>query len=271
MTVRAALPMYDWPEVGPAVDTFWSLARERLVAAGIEAPVRLTRPDGVDDLWSDRSTVLDQVCSLNPVREGSGTVVPLGTLEYNAPAGLPPCSPGDYYSVIVCRTSDERRHTGDPAAFGGARIAANGTDSQSGYWSLGHHVRLVAAQRPLFGRCMFTGSHRASIRAVAAGSADLAAIDVHSWRLALEYEQAARQLTVVDTTSPTPGVACVTGVAWADRAEVISSCLAGAAEAVAGTPAGRAMRLVGYRARTPDEFGVVTRRVALAAQAPWHV
>jgi len=271
VTVRAALPMYDWPEVGSAVDSFWSLLRGRLVEAGIEVPARLTRSDGRDDLWSDRATVLDQVCSLNPVREGAGTVVPLGTLGYAPPANLPACSPGDYYSVIVCRASDARRHSGSLTAFREAPIVANGTDSQSGYWSLGHHVRHLAGERPLFGRCGFTGSHRASIREIAAGSADLAAIDVHSWRLALEHEPAAHELAVIDTTSPTPGVVCVTGAASADRAGVIDSCLADAAEAMAATAPGRAMGLVGYRRRHPDEFGIVARRVACASRTPWHI
>jgi len=270
VTARAALPMYDWPEVGAALDTFWSLVHRQLRAAGIDAPDRLTRPDGVDDLWSDHSTVVDQVCSLNPVREGAGTVVPLGTLAYVAPDDLPTCPPGDYYSVIVCRTSDARRHGGDVAAFGGARIVANGTDSQSGYWSLGHHVRDRTGARPLFGRCGFSGSHRASIRAVADGMADLAAIDVHSWRLALEHEPAAHELAVIETTSPTPGVVCVTGAASVDRAAVIDACLASAAEAMVGTPAGRAMGLAGYRSREPHEFDVVARRVACASRTPWH-
>lgn len=263
--------MYDWPEVGWAIDRLWSSIRQRLADVGVEAPERLTRQAGVDDLWSDRSTVLDQVCSLNPVREGAGTVVPLGTFEYVAPAGLPACAPGDYYSVIVCRTSDPRRGGGDLTAFRDAPIAANGTDSQSGYWSLGHHVGHLLADGPLFGRCAFTGSHRASIRDVAAGSADLAAIDVHSWRLAVEHEPAANELAVVDATSPTPGVACVTSTAFLRAADRIDACLASAADVVAGTAVGDALGLVGYRRREPGEFDVVARRVADAARAAWHI
>jgi ABC-type phosphate/phosphonate transport system substrate-binding protein len=55
-------------------------------------------------------------------------------------------------------------------------------------------------------RFVETGGHRASIKAVAAGQADLAAIDAVTWELALRHEPAAASLRVIDTTKPTPGL-----------------------------------------------------------------
>ena len=106
--------------------------------------------------------------------------------------------------------------------------------------------------------------------AVAAGAADLAAIDVHSWRLAREHESAARFLDVVATTDPTPGVVCVTGAASAARVEEIGDALAGAAGDVADGVDGAALGIGGYVPRRVDDFAVVADRVAAAAATAWH-
>lgn len=262
--------MYDWPEVAPALDCFWSDVRERLRRDGVHAPDGLTRDADLDELWSDPDVVVDQVCSLNPVREGAGTVVVLGTLDHRPPPDLPGCAPGEYYSVVVCRADDPRRQ-GGVAAFAGAAFAANGTDSQSGYWSLGHHlITTLGPSAPTLGRCELTGSHRASIRCVASGRADLAAIDVHSWRLALRHEPLAAHLAPIATTDPTPGVVCVTGERWAGHAARIRGALAEAADAAAATVSGAELGIAGWVTRTVDDFAVVGERVAAAAAVAWH-
>ena len=126
--------------------------------------------------------------------------------------------------MIVCRDDDPRRPvdgvnvgtgvaTADILRFTGARVAANGTDSQSGYWSLGHFVRNLLATGPSSVTSCSPAPTAIPVRAVADGTADLAAIDVHSWRLACEHEsEATDQLMVIGTTDPTPGVVCV--VSW---------------------------------------------------------
>jgi hypothetical protein len=261
--------MYDWTEVAAPLDRFWASVRERLLDARIDSPRVLFRGTRVREFWRDQEFVLDQVCALNPVREGSGVVVPLGTLHYLAPPGLPVCRPGDYYSVIVCRASDRRREEG-VRAFRGARIAANATYSYSGYSGLGHHVRSLNSDGPFFGACVFTGGHRASIHAVAAGAVDLAAIDVHSWRLALDHEPDAERLVVIDTTAPTPGAACVTSPGFADDAEAIDAALATTAEELATTSVGRSLCIAGYVSRALGDFEVVAERAAVATRSPWH-
>ena len=262
--------MYDWPEVEPALDRFWCGVRDRLRTEGVTAPQALSRGGAPVELWTDADLVVGQVCALNPVREGAGTVVPIGTLHYVAPTGLPACEPGDYYSVIVCRAGDDRGRDADLTRFAGARLAANGTDSHSGYWSLGHHLHGLVGDAPLLGACRFTGSHRASIRSIAAGEADLAAIDVHSWRLALEHEPAASSLAVIGTTTAAPGVVCITGAASAIHADVIASALADASTDLSGADA-EALQLAGFRRRDSASFDVVAQRAALAAQRPWHL
>ncbi len=148
---------------------------------------------------------------------------------------------------------------------------SNGTDSQSGYWSLGHHVRGRIADRPLFGPTLFTGSHRAAIQAVADGRADLAAIDVHSWRLAVDYEPASEELAIIDTTEPTPGVVCVTAWERSHLRDLLNDAIAAAVDRLAGTDAAAALHISGYRRRTLPDFHVVSSRVADTTNGPpWH-
>lgn len=269
-TPVAGLPMYDWPEVADHVDTLWLTIRRELARRGIAAPARLKRPEHIEKLWRDPAMIVGQVCALNPVRDGLGEVEPLGTIAYAPPAGLPDPEPGVYYSVIVCRRADVPAAGSGLAEFRGARIASNGTDSHSGYWSLGHHVRELAADGPLFGDAIFTGSHRGSVQALSAGTADLAAIDVHSWRLAQAYEPAAADLAVITTTDPTVGVTCATAWEHAARRDTLNDAIGAAVERVIGTPTAAALAITGYRRRTLADFHVVADRVRVAARHPWH-
>lgn len=277
----AGLPMYDWPEVAPALDRLWEAVADAAPRAIRHLlPRSLTRYRHVTALWRDPAMILGQVCSLNPVRDGLGETEVVGTIAYEPPPGLPAIPPGSYYSVIVCRADDERRSPlghgvgGDALArWRGATVAANGTDSQSGYWSLGHYARAHTSDGPLFGHVMFTGAHRDSVAAVARGAADLAAIDVHSWRLALEHEPSAAALDVIGTTEPTPGVVCV--VAWelaAHRDDLDRALRTGVDEYVRRASAGGAdpLHVVGYRTRSLAEFRVVAEQVEAAAHRPWH-
>ncbi len=274
--------MYDWPEVADALDDLWTHIADAGRAMGLAMPSRLVRRADLVSLWSDPTMLLGQVCSLNPVRDGLGETEVVGTLVYDAPADLPQPEPGSYYSVIVCRRDDPRRPSGncdlgsgvataDVERFAGARVAANGTDSQSGYWSLGHFVRDLVADGPIFGDVLFTGAHRDSVNAVADGTADLAAIDVHSWRLAREYERdATEQLAVIGTTAPTPGVVCVVSWELKNHRPALDAALHEAVAGFVGTPAAERLHLSGYRSRRLEEFQIVADQVESAGHHPWH-
>ncbi len=287
----ADLPMYDWPEVADALDDLWKPIVEASHRLGLDAPASLARRDDLVSIWTDPSMLLGQVCSLNPVRDGLGETEVIGTIEYDPPPDLPQPDPGSYYSVIVCRNDDPRRPVGRASGgsggsggsvgtgtarrnilrFAGARVAANGTDSQSGYWSLGHFVRHLLDDGPIFGDVVFTGVHRDSVRAVADGTVDLAAIDVHSWLLACEYEpEAAGRLAVIGTTDPTPGVVCVVSWELKDHRADLDRALHDAMSRFVGTPAAARLHISGYRSRRLDEFQVVADQVEDAGRHPWH-
>lgn len=222
MTAVAALPMYDWPEVAAATDALWSAIRGRLADAGVPAPATLTRDRGLTEVWTDPALVLGQTCGLPLVQTLAGRVAVVGALDY----GLPGCAPGWYRSVVVARADDPRARLAD---FRGARLAINGTDSQSGWGSILHHAAPLAVDGAFLGGVVETGAHRASVAAVAGGEADLAAIDAVSWSLAQRFVPAAARLKALFLTDPTPGLPLITarGTDVAPHRRAIAGAVAG--------------------------------------------
>ncbi len=181
--------MYDWPEVRGATDALWARMREALADRGLPAPLALSRDA---PHWENPDLALGQACAL-PYRQRLHACT---TLIGAPDLSLDGCAPGQYRSALVARADDPRE--GAPG-FRGARFAFNEIGSQSGW------AALVAGLGPLDPRDgLETGGHRASVCAVAAGHAEVAAIDAASWRLASAWEPAARALRVVGWTRPTP-------------------------------------------------------------------
>ena len=278
--------MYDWPEVADDLDVLWALVVGAAGERGVVLPDRLSRAPH-DVLWRDPGLVVGQVCALNPARDGLGRTVVIGSLALEPPPGLPDPGPGTYYSVVVARADDARlasaragaphevlgvgRASAAVTRFAGARVAATATDSQSGYWSLGGFVHHLTERGPLFGEALMTGAHRASVAAVAEGRADLAAIDVHSWRLACEHEPAlTSRLAVVGLTEPTAGIVCVTSTEHARHRAALDAALADAVGRYTATPHAARTHVTGYRTAELDEFRPIAERAAATAGRPWH-
>jgi ABC-type phosphate/phosphonate transport system substrate-binding protein len=142
--------------------------------------------------------------------------------------------------VLIARRGDAPAELSEVA---GRRAAFNSRDSLSGY------VALIAEMReegvPIDAvEWVETGSHRASVRAVAAGKADLAAIDAVCWALARRLEpDAAARLRVVGRTRMRPALPFITAKGRSDaEVEVIRAALAGV---LAGGDAAEAARALG--------------------------
>ncbi|MBM3613335.1 MAG: phosphate/phosphite/phosphonate ABC transporter substrate-binding protein [Alphaproteobacteria bacterium] len=243
-----SLPMYDLPEVAAATEAWWQAIRAALRAAGLPAPDRRDRPEG--DLlahWLRPDLLLSQTCGL-PYRSVLHERVELmGTPDF----GLEGCPPGHYCSVIVVRAGDRRRRLHE---YDGARLAYNDAISQSGWAAPLVHaaasgIRLRPGPR--------TGAHRASIRAVAEGQADLAAIDAVTWRLLRDRDPVAAGLRECDRTSPTPGLPCI--AARGQDARALAAALTRATEDLA--PGARAV--LGLRGIVP-----IAREAYLALDLP---
>ncbi|MDG4649117.1 PhnD/SsuA/transferrin family substrate-binding protein [Roseibacterium sp. SDUM158017] len=196
----ATLPMYLRPETRDATDGFWALIRDSLRDRGVDAPDGLDHAMSPTQAWARSDLVLSQICNL-PHRLGFSGMV---TLVAAPDLGLPDAPPGTYYSVLVAHADDPR---GTLADFAGATLAINGADSQSGW---GAPAAAAAAAGIAFGRACATGAHSASARAVAARRADIAALDVASWRMIRRWDAFARDLRVIGRTPSTPALAYVT-------------------------------------------------------------
>lgn len=194
--MQASLPMYDLPALRAAHTRYWSLIREQLLEVGIKATAALD-PHGIGfDFWTTPDLILSQTCGMPYRTHLHGKVQIIGTPDY----GVAGCAPGYYNSVLIKRRKDPRDML---VRFNGARAAINEYGSQSGFAALAEASRQADA---LFAEVIVTGAHAASVRAVADGSADIAAIDAVTWALLSTYEAAGEFVTVFENTAPTPGL-----------------------------------------------------------------
>jgi ABC-type phosphate/phosphonate transport system substrate-binding protein len=241
MTLVAALPMYDWPERRAEVDAQWSILRDTLRAGGFDAPDHLTRcnadlpavPGGIRDgagkiiaqdpatlppdeldlptLWRHPALLLAQAC-WGPMELGlQQHVRVVGQDDYS---GMEGGKEAFYSSPIVMRRGEgvaiAAPADGRPQlplnTIRQKRLAFNSHDSMSGYLSLKRDLEALGETPDLFMSHIETGGHRNSIKAVAAGRADVAAIDCKSWELAQRYDEAASALIVVGWTGRRKGL-----------------------------------------------------------------
>ncbi|MEM9047591.1 MAG: PhnD/SsuA/transferrin family substrate-binding protein [Pseudomonadota bacterium] len=254
-TPMAALPMYDWPEIASSTDRLWACIRERLRAAGLPAPQSLTRTEPIARLWTAPSMILTQSCGLPYVRGVKRYMQLVGTPDYD----LPECAPGYYRSAIVVRADDPRSSL---SAFAGAVVAVNADGSQSGFAALAYRLGREAHHAGGFFAAMLkTGSHRASVEAVARRQADLAAIDAVSWRLAQRHAPDAAALRVLEMTDPMPGLPMLTAPSF-DPRNVGQAVKEGID--MLPTHDKSALGLVGLCVFSPEDYDIIEKRARVA-------
>ena len=193
--------MYIRPEVADAYDHFWGLIRENLRQLGINAPHELSQTAPEFDVWLHPDLVLSQTCGMPYRLWLQGKVQYVGTSDY----GLDACPPGYYRSPIIVRRNDPRTELQD---FKKAIFAHNSPHSQSGFASIFTHLQDYGFW---FENMLDTGGHHASAHAVATGRADIAALDAVTWQLIQTFEPWARDLRVLEWTTPTPGLPLICG------------------------------------------------------------
>ncbi len=186
--------MYWRPETAGAWRGFWAD-----VQAASDVPLPdLTAPDDLPAPWTEHwrapDLAVSQTCSF-PLRTAlRDQVTYVGTFDFGLGTADMPCPPGHYRSVYVQQNPDPPE--------GALRFALNGFDSQSGWAG----TSLASADSSGDVTFIRTGSHAASMAAVAEGRADQAALDAVTWRLLQRYAPQAAQVTVVGHTDPTPGL-----------------------------------------------------------------
>jgi len=260
--VLAALPMYDYPELAGAHDALWRALRDGLLAAGVQAPTELTRGLGHFDTWRDPGLLLGQACEYPLAKRFARTVRKVATPLYTA-AG---CTGASYRSAIVVRADDPAAGLAD---LRGRRCVVNEIDSNSGMNLLRAAVAPLCERGRFFASVAYSGSHRQSAALVAAGAADVAALDcvsyAHLQRLDPETTAALR---VLGWTPSSPSLPLITAAATDDDTlHKLRTCLA----ALAADPALAAVRaellLGGFDLDPAHDYAAVLRLEQQAAEA----
>ncbi len=201
----ANLGMYDGAELAAANDAFWGQMAVRLRLRGVAGvPERLTRERGLDELWTDPRLLLAQTCGWPLTTRLAGRVTVVATPRY----GLPGCEGAMHRAFVVVRAGDA---ADAPAALRGRRFALNAWDSNTGMNLARALFAPLARNGRFFGAVVVTGSHRASLAAVATGIADAASVDCVTFGLLQRHAPAAvAGLRVLAETAPAPALPFIT-------------------------------------------------------------
>ncbi len=253
---EAFLPMYALPEMAGLNNAFWSaLVRElpglpsNLSAAPPHLPAAI-----------EPTTIFSQMCGYPLKRVYQGQYMILGTPLYD----LPGCAtradgmPTHRSFIVVARDAA----LGTPAELRGARFAVNGFDSNSGMNLPRRLFADFARGAPFFSAIKVTGSHVASMAAVAAGAADAAAIDCVTYGFCALYRpEALAGLRILAETPASPAIPFITSSAT-PPAVAASLTRALASPAIFAALAG--LRIIGIAAPRPEAYDFV---LALEAEA----
>ena len=195
----ASLGMYDFPFVAEANARLWAAIGAYLTAAGIDAPTVLDRAEP-HDLWTNPRLVFGQTCGYPFVTTLRERVTLLATPIYDFEGCVGP----KHCSFVVTSAKSAKRSL---AGFEGARAAVNARDSNSGMNLFRGLLAPIARGRPIFIEVVTTGSHAASLAAVAEGAADIAAIDCVSYGLLRRGRpELFEGVAVIGRTQSSPGL-----------------------------------------------------------------
>ena len=207
------LPMYDIPELRAQTDAFWDSLRVVFQELGLEhVPEYLSRPDDLISAWLNPGLFLGQTCGYPLVTYLRGRVGLVSVPAYTAEG----CAGAYYRSAIMIRRTMTIQNLSD---LKGKICAINSYDSNSGMNLLRAIIAPVAAGSSFFKEILVTGSHFASLHAVATGAADVAAIDCVTLALLSRYKHAAlSEVRRFCWTPSTPALPFITGIHTSPRA-----------------------------------------------------
>ena len=218
--------MYDFPELDAAHDALWSALLEHLIEAGVtEAPRQLTRGMDHVQVWTHPRLLLGQGCEYPLAKSFKSRIRLVATPRYVVPG----CVGASYRSAILVREDDPAQtmaHLRDRCC------AINELASNSGMNLLRASIAPFAGGTQFFESIVLSGSHRNSAKMVAAGDADVAAVDcvtfAHLQRL---YPCSVRQLRVLGWTPATPSLPFITAAATSQKTlKALRSALAAVVE-----------------------------------------
>ncbi len=181
----ASLPMYDLPELRPALDAFWAGIVRHLRRQGVtDAPAALVQDLPGSALWSAPDLLFSQCCGADLTGGYAGAVRPLATPCYRAPG----CRGSDYASVVVVAEDAAVSSLED---LRGKVAAINDRQSHSGMNALRALIAPLSRAGRFFAAVEVSGAHAASLAMVARREADVAAIDCVTYALLARHRPAA--------------------------------------------------------------------------------
>lgn len=211
---RAALPMYDMPEYRSQTDALWKSIQSGLHKRGIDLLVDFYRPETDHDaeiLLAHPRLLFSQTC-WGPISCGLAP-----DLHILAQPDFSPYPGGEgplYRSAIIA--TGRGINTAPPQGRGGQipvekltgkRLAFNDRASLSGYLAITADMTSATGQRKAFySHGEHSGAHRHSVQMVAAGKADVAAIDCRTWAMLQGHEPAVKNVHVIGWTQARKGL-----------------------------------------------------------------
>lgn len=211
---RAALPMYDLPEIRDETDALWQDILNGLHTRGADVLVDFYRPkteEETDAVLRHPRLLFSQTC-WGPISCGVAPELHILAQPDFSPfaGGLGPL----YRSAIIATgrgTNVSPPTSGEASvpldAVVGKRLAFNDRVSLSGYLSITADVTTLTGDRKAFySKGIHSGSHRHSVQMVANGTADIAAIDCRTWDLVQRFDEAAKQVRVIGWTQARKGL-----------------------------------------------------------------
>lgn len=221
----AAYTMYGFEWLRADVRAFWGGVAARLRDAGMDGvPARLTWKMPVAAQWTTPNLLLAQTCGYPLMKGLTGPVRLVATPSYVAPF----VEGASYRSLVVVARGSEITSL---VQLQGGIAAINTPSSHSGYNALRRLIADYARQAApagsdspdraggmrFFRDVVTCGCHYGSLGAVAAGKADVAAIDAVSFHLISRHQPGLTDaVRVLTTTLPAPGLPLITA---ADRSD----------------------------------------------------
>jgi ABC-type phosphate/phosphonate transport system substrate-binding protein len=218
--------MYDHPAFRGLVDDWWRGLARAFTAEGIaKPPAALDRAVPRETLWRSPDLLLSQTCGYPLITAFRDDLVLVATPCYAAPGA----DGATYRSQIVVARDAAAAAITD---LEGAVAAINGWDSHSGMNALRHAVAPHARDGRFFAAIRLSGNHADSIAMVAAGQADVCAVDcVTHALLSAHVPEVLSGTRVLARTAPAPALPYVT--ASGAPADLVRRLRAGLARAVA--------------------------------------
>jgi ABC-type phosphate/phosphonate transport system substrate-binding protein len=195
----------DPPPLRRATRMLWAHIRDSLRAAGLDkVPEVADETLALEDAWLHPGLLLAQTCGYPFATRLRGHVRLVATPCYDHPG----CSGPISGSFLIVRADESAASLADLA---GRRAAINYRTSNSGHNLLRAATAPFAQGEPFFAQVVETGGHGASIAALAAGAADVAAIDCVTWgNFARFAPERVAALRILGETPKTPGLPLIT-------------------------------------------------------------